>query len=164
MVVNMSEIRTINDLKAAFPYQFTERTYELGLTHGWFSNFVTLCRDVDQLLKDLGQGTQDFTWLQIKEKMGTARNHFTLIPAFEELEDYPEKRVITHAIVKLTGPASTATVKICACCGEPGSLDSHEGCYLTLCEYHKAMRHAGEDLAIWLDSDDVVAFSWEKAK
>ena len=60
--------------------------------------------------------------------------------------------------------ASTATVKICACCGEPGRLDIHEGYYLTLCEHHKAMRHAGEDLAIWLESYDEVAFSWEKAK
>ncbi len=160
----MSEIRTLNDLKKAYPYQFTKRTYELGLTHGWFANFVTLCCGVDQLLKEWGQGTQDFTWLQVKEKMGSARYHFTLIPAFEELSDYPEKRVIIQAIVKLTGPASNATVKICACCGESGSVDNYQGFYLALCERHKAMRHAGQNLSIWLNSDDDISFSGNKSK
>ena len=155
MVVAMSEIRTINDLKAAFPYQFTERTYELGLTHGWFQNFAQLCRDVDQILKEFGNGTQDFTWLQVKEKLGTARYHFSLIPAFEDLDDYPEKRVITHALAKLTVPASDATCHQCAVCGRPGSMDDTNGYYLTVCDEHKARRQAGEVFDLYPEDDEI---------
>lgn len=141
----MSTINTISQLKAAYPYQFTKKTYELSLTHGWLSIFVKLCGDVDALLIAQGKGNHGFHWTQIKEKFGTARFSFGA------------KKSARPLIAELTITAANSTCDVCICCGRPGGEDTYNEYVLTLCEQHKADRHAGLPLKIWIDSDDEVA-------
>jgi hypothetical protein len=138
----MSTINTISQLKAAYPYQFTKKTYELSLPHGWFSIFVKLCGDVDALLIAQGKGNQRAQWTQVKEKFGTGRFHIKANAA------------VLPSIVKLTIAAGNETCDVCICCGRPGSEDNFNHYILTLCDQHKADRHAGLQLKIWIESDD----------
>jgi hypothetical protein len=138
------QIKTIRELKECYPYQFTPKTYQLGLTYGWFYVFVQLCKDVDELLAT--RPGPSFTWRQVKEKFGTARfycrgsNQQTLIE-----------------VCKLTLVAENKTVEMCICCGKPGSMDNTGGYLLTLCPDHAAARHVDpRALKIWIEDDDEV--------
>jgi hypothetical protein len=140
------QIKTIRELKERYPYQFTPKTYELGLTHGWFYVFVQLCKDVDALLAT--RPGSSFTWRQVKEKFGTCRIHFAASKSAHQDE----------ALGQLVLAASNKTVNMCICCGKSGSMDSTGGYMLTLCPEHAAVRRVDPraSLKIWIESDDEV--------
>jgi hypothetical protein len=112
----MTTIRTGNELKKAYPYQFTSRTFKLSRPHGRFATFIGLCQSADQLLKEFGNGTHDANWLQVNAMLGTSCNHTSHIPAFDVLRRFSVKAAGTYAIGDLTLAAWNATCQQCSAC------------------------------------------------
>jgi hypothetical protein len=141
--MSYDQIKTIRELKERYPYQFTAKTYDLGLTFGWFGVFVQLCNDVDALLAT--HPGSSFTWTQVKEKFGTCRIHFSASKSVHQYE----------SIGQLVFAASNRTCDMCICCGKPGSMDNTGGYLLTLCSDHAAIRRVDpRALKIWIEDDD----------
>jgi hypothetical protein len=64
----------IQVLRDRYPYQFA-RVFEYGLAiePGWLSIFERVCAAIDSELESSGTRKTNFSWLQIKEKLGFAR-------------------------------------------------------------------------------------------
>jgi hypothetical protein len=62
-------------LRERYPYQFA-RLFEFGLSvePGWCSDIEAACAQVDEVLA--GVSKENFSWIQIKEKMGTLRMYW----------------------------------------------------------------------------------------
>lgn len=69
----MNGIDPMQALRDRYPYQFA-RLFEYGLAiePGWLSIFERVCADIDAVLEASGTRKEMFSWLQIKQKLGTA--------------------------------------------------------------------------------------------
>ncbi len=63
----------VQAIRDRYPDQFS-RTFEYGLSiePGWLTLFERLCADIDTLLEQAGARKENFSWRQIKEKLGSA--------------------------------------------------------------------------------------------
>lgn len=64
----------VQALRDRYPYQFS-RAFEYGLAieHGWLPIIEYTCEQIDAVLEDANIRKQNFSFLQIKEKLGTLR-------------------------------------------------------------------------------------------
>jgi hypothetical protein len=63
----------IQALRDRYPYQFARViAYGLAVDPGWLSLFERLCVDIDTALDQAGARKENFSWRQIKEKLGRA--------------------------------------------------------------------------------------------
>jgi hypothetical protein len=139
---------TPRQLKALYPYQFTEPLISESYPRGWFPLFSNLCGVIDELLGDNKHG---FKWRQIKEKHGCGRFQYTL-GFFDKESDDPdadkyvstfEEEKIADQLALLAHGASRLTSHICLACGQAGTIQSHEGYELAVCDAHQTQRLAG---------------------
>lgn len=64
----------LQQLRACYPYQFSrEFEYGLSIETGWIDIIESACEQIDLALKEGGVRKQNFSWLQIKEKLGSLR-------------------------------------------------------------------------------------------
>ena len=69
----MTCIERIHALRERYPYQFASLfEYGLAIEPGWLSIFERVCADIDAVLDTTGTRKANFSWLQIKQKLGTA--------------------------------------------------------------------------------------------
>ena len=146
------DIHTGDQLKQLFPYQFNHPHVTCEFYRGWMPIVSGLCMELDILLGSLGKSDQhrkQFQWLQMKEKMGSARLYFTLGDQKITVLDfhYPEGTLshlmlpksptdlfgLIHALVQ-TAQAETKTT--CMVCGGIAKTQSYGGYLQTLCEAH----------------------------
>lgn len=139
---------TPRELKARYPYQFAEPLISESYPRGWFPVFARLCSAIDELLGDNKYG---FMWRQIKEKHGCGRFQYTL-GFFSKDSDDPEQgeyvrtfeeEKLADELALLIHGASRMTELRCVVCGGNGTIRSHEGYDLAVCDAHQAQRLAG---------------------
>ena len=139
---------TPRELKALYPYQFTEPLISESYPRGWFPIFARLCAAIDGLLAHDKRG---FKWRQVKEKQGAARFYYTL-GFFGKDSDDPEQgqyvrtfkeERIAEEIALVVRAASHLTSHTCVVCGQAGTIQSHEGYELAVCDAHHAQWLAG---------------------
>jgi hypothetical protein len=64
----------IQALRDRYPYQFARVfAYGMSIEPGWLSIFERVCAAIDSELEASGTRKSNFSWLQIKEKLGSAR-------------------------------------------------------------------------------------------
>ncbi len=69
----MTHSNRVQALRASYPYQFRRViAYGLAIEPGWLSLFERLCADIDTVLEQAGARKENFSWRQIKEKLGYA--------------------------------------------------------------------------------------------
>ncbi len=156
-------MKTFEEIKAQYPYQFAGRNIGLSIANGWLPDFEKLCRDIDALLGDNKRG---FHWVQLKEKFGSARYYWEMknvnappavdIRMSDRVIQYTNKpkakasgKELVDEIRDLISRASDRTLTRCIVCGEVGKPDNLDYYTLVLCVEHKRARHAGEELDIW---------------
>jgi hypothetical protein len=124
----------MNELIAAHPRIFRGEGPVIAshLPTGWYTLVDRLSSDIESLL---GDRSETFVVMQIKEKFGTLR----LIYAFENADesspdsDWESTLERLRALVDEAGERST---HLCQRCGDPARLQSHEGWVATLCDRH----------------------------
>jgi hypothetical protein len=63
----------IASLKARYPYQFARLiAYGLAVDPGWLTIFESVCEQIDTAIKRAGARKENFSWRQVKEKLGGA--------------------------------------------------------------------------------------------
>lgn len=124
-------------IQEQFPYQFSsDRSLGFAIPFGWIPGFYQLCTEIDKLLGDNKHG---FSWVQVKEKFGSARYYWEM----------KGKGPLRTQIAKMTLDAENATTDQCAVCGNRGSTDSTGGWLLVLCEDHALQRQTGHKLKLY---------------
>jgi hypothetical protein len=80
--------KRIQDLRSRYPYMF-ERVipYGLSIEPGWLSIIEGVCQQIDSTLDGAQARKANFSWIQIKEKFGTLRMHWSR--AYRIPESYP---------------------------------------------------------------------------
>lgn len=156
-------MKTLEEIKTQYPYQFAGKNIGLSIANGWLPEFAKLCSDIDALLGDNKCG---FHWVQLKEKFGSARYYWEMknikAPMAVDLimpdgavkyTNKPKAKAgdmeLVSEINDLISSASDRTVTRCIVCGEVGKPDNLDFYTLVLCVEHKRARHAGEELDIW---------------
>jgi hypothetical protein len=134
------------ELKARYPYQFAVEPIGMGVTRGWFYLFSRLCAEIDEAL---GEDKRGFHWIQLKEKLGSARMYFRLAEGVRERE--PE---LAERLASLAFAAEDASATVCAACGRPGRIDRRAGYMLALCDKHHQARQAGTLGSVWFEEDE----------
>lgn len=137
---------TPRSLKARFAYQFSGPMISMSLTRGWFTIFEQLCKDIDYAL---GNDKRAFHWVQIKEKFGSARVYFQMAAGISDKE--PE---LMTKLLELKNEAEGASSKVCAACGQPGTIERDTGWMLALCARHREQQEAGTLASIWLSDNE----------
>jgi hypothetical protein len=161
-------MKTFEEIKALYPYQFSGEHIGLSIANGWLPEFARLCKDINDLL---GENKRNFHWFQLKEKFGSARYYWNMdnvkAPQFVDLITsdgvvrYTNKpkakthdKVLVEKLNTLISEASDRTLAKCIVCGENGKHDNFDCYTLVLCGEHRRARHAGEELDIWPSSAD----------
>jgi hypothetical protein len=136
---------------------FAGQNLGISLAKGWVPVFTHLCESIDAVL---GERRNDFAWVQVKEKFGTARLYYRLegggttvcisvqdpegklVPVQESVIEAPaeESADLAKKIGDLVAEAETKLGKICIVCGEPAQMDRTGGYFLNLCAHHGAQR------------------------
>lgn len=62
----------VQALRERYPYQFA-RTFSLSIEHGWLPIIESVCEQIDAALEEANIRKQNFSFLQIKEKLGSLR-------------------------------------------------------------------------------------------
>jgi hypothetical protein len=141
------------DLKRRYAYQFDEPN-SIGYTlhMGWIERFARLCADVDTLLGDADK--KRFRWVQLKEKMGSARWYWRLgrrQPVFHVDVFAPDgvqslqtggRGELESKLRDLVNAAMDDTAQLCIVCGLAGAVDWHDHYALVLCPAHVKQRQA----------------------
>ena len=111
---------------------------------GWFPGFVALCEYIDVLL---GPDKRGFHWIQIKEKIGSARYKWSL-----KLKRRPSgaEGIVFDKVMELVLAEEDATAVKCIYCGTPGSLHQLHGYLLVRCEQHRELADAGQAGSPWM--------------
>lgn len=164
-------METPRDLETRFPYMFQGKHLGIGICKGWFPIFSKLCQEIDVVL---GENKHGFHWVQVKEKFGTGRFYWELDGVDTPLrldimtpdgllsfagpsgeDQTPDSIHLVEQLSKLEMTAESATARVCAACGEPGSLHSREY-FLTLCSLHAAQYEypACNGLDMWFAAGD----------
>ena len=69
----MNHSNRVQALRARYPYQFRRViAYGLAIDPGWLSIFERVCTDIDTVLDQTGARKENFSWRQVKEKLGSA--------------------------------------------------------------------------------------------
>ena len=165
-------MKTPRELETRFPYMFQGKHLGIGICKGWFPIFSKLCQEIDILL---GEDKQGFHWVQVKEKFGSARFYWDLDGTETPLridiltpngpllfatkptggDQTPDNTQLVEQISELAITAESATARVCAACGEPGTRHSQEY-FLTLCSPHAAQYEGPprQNLDMWFDAVD----------
>lgn len=127
-------------IQEQFPYQFSsDRSLGFAIPFGWIPSFYQLCIEIDRLLGDNKQG---FSWVQLKEKFGSARYYW-------EIKGMIKNNPLRTQLGKLILDAENATADQCAVCGNKGFTDSTGGWLLVLCKDHALQRQTGHKLKLY---------------
>jgi len=149
------DIHTGDQLKQLFPYQFSHPHVTCEFYRGWMPIVAGLCLGLDMLLGNfdeldkLNKQRKQFQWLQMKEKLGSARLYFTLGDQKITVLDfhYPEG-TLSHLMLPrqptdlfgqihaLVQAAQAETKTTCMVCGGLATTKSYGGYLQTLCEAH----------------------------
>lgn len=158
---------TLKSIQAHYPYMFPRKNQGIEVPEGWLPIFEQLCNDIDQIL---GPDKRGFSFIQCKEKFGSARWYCTLSKSKKQVRvdiidsggavlsleaTDPRKTPVTlgEKITKLVHDAEALTHHCCIVCGEPSQCDSYGGYMLQLCTTHKKMRRKGTLPSFWPDQD-----------
>lgn len=141
MTILGDEIPNPKQLRARYPYMFAGENIGFSFSRGWFALFSKLCHDIDQLL---GENKRGFRWVQLKEKLGSARFYWEMEGYGQRLfhEVRPENSLVSQ-IAALVRETTAETRSSCIVCGQPGWLDQSQPHVLVLCEHHKQQRVQG---------------------
>jgi hypothetical protein len=149
---------SVEQLKSRYPYMFSRPNIGLEFYRGWMPILEDACAEIDAVL---GERKQSFHWRQIKEKWGSARFYWALGRSKRTVIDIQgeEGEVVTfnsatakgdsvaERIDAIVDAAEAKTRKTCIVCGAPGTLQSPDGYYLTLCSLHSPTDVAGAVLS-----------------
>jgi hypothetical protein len=146
------DIHTGDQLKQLFPYQFSHPHVTCEFYRGWMPIVAGLCMDLDILLGSFGKSDQhrkQFQWLQMKEKMGSARLYFTLAGQSVTVLDFhhpngalsylrlPKSPTdLFKQIHALVQAAQDETKTTCMVCGGLAQTKNYGGYLQTLCDAH----------------------------
>ena len=133
-------IHDIQTLEKRFPIMFRGPVISMAYYRGWFPDFVDLCFELDAVLGDY---KPCFQWLQIKEKLGGYRMHFSMLPqGYNEDVDNGEVVLPDHFVRvrqearRMVGLASLRMNDKCCVCGEFAVVAHHGTTLVTLCNFH----------------------------
>lgn len=163
-------MKTLDELKARFPYQFEGKNIGISVAKGWFPAFVQLCVEIDFLL---GDDKRNFHWTQVKEKFGSARYYWAMddrnsganlciidgngstlsILHQVQADTVNPPSQLSRQIAELIDKASGATSTACIACGAPGTLDSSQGYVLVLCKEHSDARRRDKLPSFWFEAE-----------
>ena len=120
----------VQALRDRYPYQFA-RTFEYGLSieTGWITIIESACAQIDLALEEGNARKQNFSWLQIKEKLGSLRMYWDrgwsvpeslqplaaeYLPEFDYEEGVSETEMdlVTQAIAKVVMVPEDVTLRI----------------------------------------------------
>ena len=139
---SIKNIQDIQSLEQRFDYMFRGPHISMEYYRGWFPGFVDLCVEIDAVL---GKHKSWFRWVQVKEKLGGCRMHYSLRPddfkegldEDDQVTEFPEELVRIRAGVRqVVDYAARQMKKKCCVCGEFGVVDHHNGWLVTLCNFH----------------------------
>lgn len=158
-----SSVPSPSQLRAMYPYQFRDEVRgRLLFPRGWMPIVADMCCEVDQVL---GQHPPfvDFTWRQLKEKLGAPRYYFALTlktscedqaPAEVRFDDplalSALREKLQELLMEVTHRAQTRGMSVCMACGAPGVLGD-QAWRLTLCPEHEGLHQLGQ--LRWSDVD-----------
>lgn len=149
--------RTPRQLMEMYPYQFAQPMISREFHKGWFAIFANLCADVDAMLGDERQG---FRWVQLKEKLGSARWYCRIElqdkrARAENQEWNAEEERLMRGVLELIQAATGKASRACIACGKPATLNSETGWLVVLCTLHSEERRSPERLErMWLEMDE----------
>lgn len=160
------------EIKSKYPYMFSDQTIEASLAHGWIDLFAQLCDDLDAIL---GDERARFSWIQVKEKFGSARFYWKFgkyepllrlniigndeiltikMPTVRHRNAANNDEALMKKISELADEAERLTRETCIACAARGQLDSNDGYLLVLCPEHAKQRAAGTLANFWFDPDE----------
>lgn len=145
------DIHTGDQLKQLFPYQFNHPHVMCEFYRGWMPIVAGLCMELDMLLESFGNQRKQFHWLQMKEKMGSARLYFNLDgQSVTVLDFYHPNGALSYLrlpksptdlfrqIHALVQAAQEETKTTCMVCGGMAQTKNYDGHLQTLCDAHDA--------------------------
>ena len=145
----MTSNKTIHDiqtLEKRFPHMFRGPVISMAYYRGWFPDFIDLCFGLDAALGDY---KPCFQWVQIKEKLGGYRMHFSmLLQGYNQDVDDGEIVSPDHFVSvrqearRMVGLASLRMKDKCCVCGEFAVVAHHGATLATLCNFHLPVARA----------------------
>lgn len=168
--------KSLDEIRAKFPYQFEGESIGMSVPKGWASGFARLCADIDAAL---GENKHGFHWIQLKEKFGSARFYYafgrrrasvhldivagdgvrTFVAPQAQKPGEDEFNRVSQAVDKLVSDATAKTRHACLVCGAHGDGHLSEGYLMVLCPAHQATRESKdgwpEDLWDMLEEDRI---------
>lgn len=139
---NDKKIQDIQTLEQRFAYMFRGPLISISYHRGWFPDFVDLCFEIDAVL---GNKKSWFAWVQIKEKFGSCRMHYSLrsddfnedLDEDDQETEIPEELIRLRAAVRqVVDSAARQMQDKCCVCGAFAVVQEHDGWLLTLCNFH----------------------------
>jgi len=118
---------------------------------GWQPILAGVCVALDDLFKaEVGEDYDGFAWRQIKEKFGSARFYYQLMPPEDDPSliilldsNQPVRHTPAHwdavssAVDELVSAGEVATQSACMACGAKADQGSGPGWITTLCDKHR---------------------------
>ena len=138
----IKNMKDIQSLEQSFAYMFRGPYISIEYYRGWFQDFAGLCVEIDAVL---GKHKSWFRWLQIKEKFGSCRMYYSLVPDDfnEDLDEDDQETEFQEDLVRIRAGvgqvvdyATRQMKNKCCVCGEFGVVDHNNNWLVTLCNYH----------------------------
>jgi hypothetical protein len=148
--------RRTAEIKARYPYLFTDPHIGHSIAPGWLSIVSQLCAQIDGALAESERSRVHFT--QIKEKLGGLRAYLNISPLRVDILGGAESPGIsgyvgdTPDLFKRLSPlvhaAEAESYRTCIFCGAAGRLRREDRSWiLTLCDRHDAFTYDHLDAA-----------------
>ena len=138
----IKNMKDIQSLEQSFAYMFRGPYISIEYYRGWFQDFAGLCVEIDAVL---GKHKSWFRWVQVKEKFGGCRMHYSLRPddfdddlyEDEQVTEFPEDLVrIKAGVRQVVDYAARQMSEKCCVCGEFAIVGHHGAMLATLCNSH----------------------------
>ena len=120
-------------IRSMHPFQFSSPNLAIGPLLGWLPFFSRLCSDIENLQKG---GENLICWTQVKEKTGSLRARFRVMPLLEERE-WQNLRNAAFELCERALNESMTTCEICSAPVEPGLEPTG---HMVLCRQHSMAR------------------------
>ncbi len=120
-------------IRSTHPFQFSGPNLAIGPLLGWLPIFSRLCSDIENLQKG---GGNLIRWTQVKEKTGSLRARFRVMPLLEERE-WQNLRNAAFELCERALNESMTTCEICSAPVEPGLKPTG---HMVLCRQHSMAR------------------------
>ena len=120
-------------IRSTHPFQFSSPHLAIGPLLGWLPIFSRLCSDIEHLQNG---GKTFIRWTQVKEKTGSLRARFRVMPLLEEGE-WQNLRNTAFELCERALNESMTTCEICSAPVEPGLEPTG---HMVLCRQHSMAR------------------------